>query len=705
MVSRIYSLFRTSVVFGAISLMSVSFLVSVAHAQETPGTAVTNPATGRTYQIRTVLDLGWDASRVAAVALTRKGANGHLATITSNAENSFLLNSFGFSVLEGLHLGGRQGAGQPAPMAGWEWITGEPWSFLQWADGKPDDLDPSGVERGNANRLAFGPGGKWIDKADSGGNGYLVEFEYPAYPTRSGYQFLYRVGAADSTEIHLSKPRGIAEGPDGTLYVMEESTDRVSTFDASGNFKGVIITGLAAAECIVYHPDGHLYLTEHWGHRITKYRPDGTYVGVVASTSNPTGLAVKPNGNLAVVEFYNNQIKEFTTSGILVRTWSVSGRPWAVTCDGNGVLYCSEYFPGDGSYVNVFADDGQLLRRFKAPYAFSGLALDSSGKLLAASGWFPSGGGFYRMTTTGVLEAVVENGGTGDDQLLEPTHLFVISHNRIAISDHNNNRVVFWTLVDDAAPSSSATLSPSSPASGWHLADVVVSIDSTDDRAVQEVHHSVDMGTEVVTPGASASLAISTEGIHSVAYWAVDNAGNVETTKYATVKIDKTAPATSAALAANTVTFSASDGLSGVASTYYRVGSGGATAYTGPFVAPRGMRVTYWSVDIAGNVEGSKFIDISASPTQPRQITVIPNPIDRNATATGTIVLNQTAPPGGTWFDLAANAPGMTFPSRVTIPAGQNSVSFRIGAGSTARSYTLAAKGPSGKATGTVTVR
>ena len=73
------------------------------------------------------------------------------------------------------------------------------------------------------------------------------------------------------------------------------------------------------------------------------------------------------------------------------------------------------------------------------------------------------------------------------------------------------------------------------------------------------------------------SVVVTTEGVHTVHFWSVDNAGNVEAAHGATVKIDRTAPSitVSQAPAPNgagwnntdvTVTFTCADSASGIAS-------------------------------------------------------------------------------------------------------------------------------------------
>ena len=60
---------------------------------------------------------------------------------------------------------------------------------------------------------------------------------------------------------------------------------------------------------------------------------------------------------------------------------------------------------------------------------------------------------------------------------------------------------------------------------------------------MREVHYSLDDGEEVVIDSNTASVSIDEEGIHTLMYFAVDVAGNVEDTQVLEdIKLDKTAP-------------------------------------------------------------------------------------------------------------------------------------------------------------------
>ena len=104
--------------------------------------------------------------------------------------------------------------------------------------------------------------------------------------------------------------------------------------------------------------------------------------------------------------------------------------------------------------------------------------------------------------------------------------------------------------------------------------------------------------------------------MHTVEYRSTDNAGNVETLRSATVRIDTTLPLTTDDAPAGwrtsavTVTLTANDALSGIASTEYRVDGGSFQNGTSVLIpAPAdhsndgAHTVEYRSADNAGNAE------------------------------------------------------------------------------------------------------
>ena len=82
---------------------------------------------GHVYNFLLAADLTWSEAQAAAEAGTFLGVNGHLATLTSQAENDFVAAHFSSQWFYSAWLGGWQEEGM-SPAEGWHWVTGEPWS-------------------------------------------------------------------------------------------------------------------------------------------------------------------------------------------------------------------------------------------------------------------------------------------------------------------------------------------------------------------------------------------------------------------------------------------------------------------------------------------------------------------------------------------------------------------------------------------------
>jgi hypothetical protein len=140
-------------------------------------------------------------------------------------------------------------------------------------------------------------------------------------------------------------------------------------------------------------------------------------------------------------------------------------------------------------------------------------------------------------------------------------------------------------LVDNTKPNTT-----DDAPGGWHASPVTVQLSANDGGSgVNVTEYSVDgnptyaVGTSVVIPAPADG---SNDGAHTIAYFSVDNAGNIETVKSATVLIDATPPACPSCSAADylrgTVTLSASpaaDG-SGIKSVSFEYSPAGASTWT-----------------------------------------------------------------------------------------------------------------------------
>jgi hypothetical protein len=184
--------------------------------------------------------------------------------------------------------------------------------------------------------------------------------------------------------------------------------------------------------------------------------------------------------------------------------------------------------------------------------------------------------------------------------------------------------------TDGVAPITTASVAPPATQSGWHAAPVTVSLQARDALSGVAATDYRLAGAAGWTPY-TGPFSVGTPGVSTWEYRSLDAAGNLEQTKTLTVSIDTSPPATTvgATPAANssgwrkgavTLSFTASDALSGPASTQYRLAGAAAwTTYNGPFKIARQGLSTYEfrSLDRAGNLEPTQSLALRIDSRRP----------------------------------------------------------------------------------------
>jgi hypothetical protein len=181
--------------------------------------------------------------------------------------------------------------------------------------------------------------------------------------------------------------------------------------------------------------------------------------------------------------------------------------------------------------------------------------------------------GWYRSNVTihwtaadalsGIASAPADSTIAGEGQALKAT---------ASVADKAGNQTTAdspTVKIDKTAPNTDA-----SAVDTWNNVDVTVNLTGNDAMSgVAATHYRIDDGS---TQGGT-QVSLSTEGVHRLEYWSVDRAGNTESHKTVSVRIDKTSPTITHKLApdANTngwfkddvsVTFTCDDSLSGIKS-------------------------------------------------------------------------------------------------------------------------------------------
>jgi PKD repeat protein len=176
--------------------------------------------------------------------------------------------------------------------------------------------------------------------------------------------------------------------------------------------------------------------------------------------------------------------------------------------------------------------------------------------------------------------------------------------------------------VDTSAPETTATTRPGSPlgTGGWFDDTVEVTLTARDGAGSGAARTEYRRAGGDWQPYAEPIL-LEEAGVHDVEFRSSDVAGHREAVKSLRVKVDRTAPVTTARINGAApqaeytgpvrVAFTRSDGDgSGAVATEYRIGDGAWTDYTGAFdiEGNRGHRIDFRSRDLVGNVENFRTV-------------------------------------------------------------------------------------------------
>lgn len=259
--------------------------------------------------------------------------------------------------------------------------------------------------------------------------------------------------------------------------------------------------------------------------------------------------------------------------------------------------------------------------------------------------------------------------------------------------NNTNTSGTRYIIVDTVAPATT----DDAPA-GWQNAAFNVTLNATDlTSGVNFTSYRVDGGAWVN----GTVILVNTSGNHTINYYSVDNAGNVEMTHTVNALLDVTPPTTTDDApigwqnAPFNVTLNATDNESGVAYTSYKVDGGAFQNGTVISITTDGNHtINYYSVDNVGNVEATRNTSAALDTTPP----VISGLVVQNVTnvsanfnftsdenATCKVNLGTTVAYGidtptsfgtGHFVSVAALSPGTLYHYRAncTDPAGNSAV-------------------------------
>jgi Lectin C-type domain len=172
-----------------LSFCALAGLVSLAHSSA--AAPIQWSGNGHYYEYIEAPLSPWTTANAAANSLSFAGLSGHLATITSAEENAFVVSltpevqAVGNEVLQAIHLGAYRATIGPALTDGWAWVTGEPFTYTNWAPPfEPNNFDEPYLAMWMVTNISYRARGTWNDATNSGQlmAGYVVEYDEFAVP-------------------------------------------------------------------------------------------------------------------------------------------------------------------------------------------------------------------------------------------------------------------------------------------------------------------------------------------------------------------------------------------------------------------------------------------------------------------------------------------------------------------------------------------
>ena len=348
----------------------------------------------------------------------------------------------------------------------------------------------------------------------------------------------------------------------------------------------------------------------------------------------------------------------------------------------------------------------------------------------------PNGAG-WNNTAVDIPFTTADDGvGVQSSNPESPLHFTAEGANQtqqVTVTDKAGNSATFTSPevhIDLTQPSTVAITPGVSQSDEWFTGPVPVTLNASDNLSgVAGTFYSVDGGPEQAYAG---TFTISGEGVHTFDYWSVDIAGNTETHKTRTVRIDSTAPVTQASVSGTAgtngwhrsavqVTLTATDNLSGVMASFYRIDGGVVETYAGPFgISTQGTHtVEYWSNDNLNNTEAMKSLVVKIDTGAP-VVTATANPATAgksprpvNLTISGSVT-DALSGVSGASFNVIDEY-GVTQPSGPITLQANGSYSFTLtlpamknGSDKDGRLYTIVVTGvdqAGNSATATTTLR
>ncbi len=225
---------------------------------------------------------------------------------------------------------------------------------------------------------------------------------------------------------------GAAVDSEDNVYLMTRQQARVIVYDRNGNFLRSWGEGLFTERThgIAVGPDGMVYCVDDGDHSVRKFTPEGRELMVIgtpgrpsdtgyngkdltsiarggAPFNRPTDAAVEEGGGIYVSDGYGNaRVHRFAADGKLLRSWGEpgTGPGQFMLPHGIGISPDRRLFVADreNDRIQIFRTDGSYLGEWEDVQRPCSIALTGRGDVVVAELWRPADNRSFVTDTTGV---------------------------------------------------------------------------------------------------------------------------------------------------------------------------------------------------------------------------------------------------------------------------------------------------------------
>jgi hypothetical protein len=266
--------------------------------------------------------------------------------------------------------------------------------------------------------------------------------------------FLTTWGSFGTGDGQFNSPVGVAVGPAGNVYVVDQGNHRIQKFDNTGTFlttwgsKGTGDGQFEVPWAVAVDGSGNVFVTdgeESPVQRVQKFDSTGTFLTKWGSAGTgdgqfacPLGIAVGGSGNVFVTDTCNERIQEFDNTGTFLTKWGVARSGYdalgiAVGLGGNVLV-------DEQITVKVYTSTGTFLS------SFSSGGEDQLDEIAVAGGvniflTDQDSSNVQLLTNTGTFLTTWGSTGSGDGQFNQPEGIAVDKNGNVFVADNGNHRI------------------------------------------------------------------------------------------------------------------------------------------------------------------------------------------------------------------------------------------------------------------------